>query len=242
MLSLSPETGHSKTTCYRRAATSDREALYDAELVRRFNTGDETAFTEIMTRYRERLYAVAFGVLKNHGDAEEIAQDAFLSAHRGLSGFRGESSLATWLHRIALNLSRNRYWYFHRRCRHSNLSIDSTLCEESRTVSDLVTTDAVGPAREVVMAEFSDLIATCMTRLEPPQREILTMRVILRQSYADIAQQFDITIGTVKSRIARARDRLRVLLRAACPEFDAAARPVEWFEPVRHTRGIVVGP
>lgn len=211
--------------------------MVDAGLVRRFNLGDEAAFTAIMTRYRERLWSVAFGVLKNRGDAEEITQDAFICAHRGLAGFRGDSSLATWLHRIALNLSRNRYWYFQRRFRHASVSLDAAFGEQGHlSFLDLVTTDAVGPSRDVLISEFSELIATCMTRLAPSQREILAMTP--RHSYAEIAQHFDINVGTVKSRIARARDRLRALMSDVCPEFNATQRRVEWFDPIRPMGGI----
>ncbi len=226
---------------FRRASTSGREAIYDAELVRRFRRGDDTAFSTIMIRYRKRLFSVAFSVLHNRSDAEEIAQDTFLRAHRDLGGFRGDSSLATWLHHIALNLARNRYWYFHRRCRHASVSLDSALGEQSHTtIADLVTTDAVSPTREVLIAEFSDLIARCMTRLDTPQREILEMCITLRLSYAEIAQRCGISIGTVKSRIARARDSLRTRMNEACPEFNAGERRVEWFDPVRPTGGIEV--
>lgn len=228
-----------KSVVYRPATASRSEALYDAELVRRFKTGDETAFTTIITRYRGLLFSVAFGVLRNRGDAEEIAQDTFLRAHGGLSGFRGESSLATWLHRIALNLSRNRYWYFHRRCRHSSVSLDSALgAQGDMTFSDLVTTDNVGPSRDVLIGEFSDLVATCMKRLGGPQREILALTQ--SHSYAQIAEHFGISVGTVKSRVARARERLRIQMSEVCPEFNAADRRVDWFEPVRNTGGIEV--
>src|SRR5512133_607976 len=109
-----------------RAAASRQEADHDAELVRRFNAGDEAAFVEIMNRYREKIFSVALALLRNRADAEEIAQDTFIRAHRGLSRFRGDSSLATWLHRIAVNLARNRYWYFfrHRRTEPSSRGSD----------------------------------------------------------------------------------------------------------------------
>src|ERR1041384_1228371 len=80
-----------------RAAASHQEAQHDAELVRRFNGGDEAAFVEIMTRYREKIFSVALALLRNRADAEEIAQDTFIRAHRGLARFRGDSSLAPGL-------------------------------------------------------------------------------------------------------------------------------------------------
>src|SRR5215217_2635693 len=86
-----------------RAAVSKTEAALDAELVRRFNSGDDSAFIEIMERYQRKIFTIVLGLLRNRADAEEITQDTFIRAHRGLGRFRGDSSLATWLHRIAVN-------------------------------------------------------------------------------------------------------------------------------------------
>jgi RNA polymerase sigma-70 factor (ECF subfamily) len=224
-----------------RAATSKQEAIHDAELVRRFNAGDEPAFVEIMSRYHEKIFSVAHALLRNRADAEEIAQDTFIRAHRGLSSFRGDSSLATWLHRIAVNLSRNRYWYFFRRRRHMTLSLDCALSEDSdATLSDLVAADAPGPSREAASREFSTLVNNCMQKLEARHREILTLRNLLNRSYDEIAQALGINVGTVKSRIARARANLRILIAEACPEFAPDAAPSDWFEPNRSSARIGV--
>ncbi len=214
------------------------EAKIDAELVRRFNAGDEPAFVEIIERYRERMFAVAFAMLRNRADAEEIAQDAFLRAHRGLAKFRGDSSLATWLHRIALNLSRNRYWHSVRRGRHTTDSLDTVLGEgNAATFSDLIASHESGPARTAMADEFSELVAACMEQLGERPREILTMRNLLHRSYVEIAGDLGINVGTVKSRIARAREHLRQLLTAACPEFGPDTRPAGWFEVTRPAGG-----
>src|SRR5581483_7928815 len=113
------------------AAGGNRETQYDAALVQRFHAGDETAFVEIVTRYRAKMFSVAFSRLRNRADAEEIAQDTFIRAHRGLANFRGDSALATWLYRIALNLSRNRYWYHFRRSRHTTRSFDCAFSDDN---------------------------------------------------------------------------------------------------------------
>jgi RNA polymerase sigma-70 factor, ECF subfamily len=224
-----------------RAALARKEAIYDSGLVNRFNGGDETAFAEIMTRYQPRMYSVALALLQNRADAEEIAQDTFIRAHRALGKFRGDASLATWLHRITLNLSRNRYWYFFRRCRQSTLSLECAFKDDSRgTFSDLVASGAAGPAREAVASEFSEIIAACMKRLDAPARVILDLRNSMNRSYDEIARELGINVGTVKSRIARARENLRVLLVAACPEFGPDARPTAWFESIRPAGGIEV--
>ncbi|MSU23304.1 MAG: sigma-70 family RNA polymerase sigma factor [Opitutus sp.] len=219
-----------------RAAASAQSAARDAGLVRRFNAGDETAFVEIMTCYREKIFAISLALLRNHADAEEIAQDTFIRAHRGLARFRGDSSLATWLHRIAVNLARNRYWYFFRRRRHATLSLDCPLGEDSAaTFTDLVATEAPDPARAAATGEFTALVEACMEKLEARHREILTLRNLLHRSYDEIAATLGINVGTVKSRIARARENLRALLAEACPEFAPDAAPAEWFEPARPT-------
>src|SRR5580658_477541 len=202
------------------------EALYDAGLVRRFNGGDESAFSEIMTRHKTRIFAAAMALLRNHADAEEITQDTFVRAHRGLSRFRGDSSVATWLHRIAVNLATNRYWYFFRRRRHATLSLDASLGDEGDSkFSDLLSTAEPDPSQESSRNEFVNAVETCMERLEPSHRRILTMRTVLDQSYEDIASALGINVGTVKSRIARARERLRSRLAEECPEFCRGADP-----------------
>lgn len=205
----------------RAQAESKAEAAFDAALVKRFITGDETAFTEIMNRYYGRILGLALNLLRNRADAEEIAQDTFLRVHRGLANFRGDSSLATWLYRIALNLARNRYWYFFRRRRQDSISIDRPFGEETgATLGDFIAADRGDPAQETVTNEFADLIASCMERLDARQREILTMRNTLHLPYEDIARTLGINVGTVKSRIARARENLRKLIAESAPEFD----------------------
>jgi RNA polymerase sigma-70 factor, ECF subfamily len=151
---------------------SAAESAYDALLVTRFNSGDESAFVEIMNRYHARLFSLAHNLLRNTADAEEIVQDAFIRAHRGLAKFRGDSSLATWLYRIALNLSRNRYWYFFRRRRQDSLSLERPLSDDSEsTFANLIAANDADPAHETTNNEFITLIcatsSTCPTKTSP---------------------------------------------------------------------------
>jgi RNA polymerase sigma-70 factor (ECF subfamily) len=217
-----------------RSAVSRNDAAHDAALVRRFNAGDEGAFTEIVTRHRAKMYSIALCHLRNHADAEEIAQDTFIRAHRGLSRFRGDSSLATWLHRIAFNLSRNRCKYYFCRRRHAMLSLDCPFNGESAaTFSDLIACQVPGPAREATVGEFVKLVTECMEMLGSRQREILVLRNGLDQSYGEISRSLGISIGTVKSRIGRAREKLRELIAVSYPEFPQDASPFDWFESTR---------
>jgi RNA polymerase sigma-70 factor (ECF subfamily) len=216
------------------AGISRREALYDWELVRRFNEGDDAAFVEIVARHQPKMYAIALSFLQNHADAEEIAQDTFIRAHRCLRRFRGESSLATWLHRVTINLCHNRYWYFHRRHRHETQSLDCPLNGTSRaTFADLVPAAEPNPAREMANREFTEMVAACMTKLSRPQHEILARRDVLNHPYKEIASELGLSLGTVKSRIARARENLRALLGRSCPELAGSRAPLDWFESFR---------
>ena len=200
------------------------EAAHDAVLVGRFRAGEAEAFTEIVTRHRRRVFALALARLGNHADAEDITQDTFIRAHRALAAFRGESSLATWLHRIAVNLSLNQYWYFFRRRRHLTQSLDCALGGESTaTLADVVASDEPNPASETMTAEFAAAVALCMTRLSPAQHEILRLRTVLDRSYAEIAIALRLNVGTVKSRIARARRSLYALVVELCPELAPTA-------------------
>jgi RNA polymerase sigma-70 factor (ECF subfamily) len=225
-----------------RAGIARTEATADRLLVRRFNAGDQSAFTEIVQRHRDRIQNLALRFLRDHGDAEEIAQDTFVRAFRGLAKFRGESSLATWLHHIATNLARNRYWYFFRRRRHQNLSLDCPLSAEATgTFADLIPSGAADPRRTASKEEFVALVASCMKQLDAANRDILVRRSQLRCSYANIAHALGINEGTVKSRISRARGQLLSLMVEACPEFPPEAAAREWFEPARSAHPIGAG-
>jgi len=210
------------------------EAAYDAVLVQRFNAGDESAFSEIIQRYYARIRALANQTLHNLADAEEVAQDTFIRAHRALANFRGESSLATWLYCIGLNLARNRYWFYFRRRRQDTISIDRAVVEGSSvSLAGVLSDGSAGPRAESMTGEFVTLISECMERLEASHREILTMRTLRNLSYEEIAATLGINVGTVKSRIARARERLRSLLQQRAPEFGVESNVTSFFEPVR---------
>jgi RNA polymerase sigma-70 factor (ECF subfamily) len=225
----------------KRETASRQAAVQDAELVRRFRIGDEDAFVAIVARYRDKMFSIAFSHLRNHADAEEIAQDTFIRAHRGLTRFRGESSLATWLHRIAFNLSRNRHKYNFCRRQHNTLSLDCSFSYDNReTFADLIACEAPSPAREATAGEFSEIVIRCMDKLGARQREILVLRNGLNQSYGDIAQSLGINIGTVKSRIGRARENLRSLLAEAYPEMASETPGTSWFEPIRSPGRVAV--
>jgi RNA polymerase sigma-70 factor (ECF subfamily) len=212
------------------------EVALDRELVRRYTEGDESAFVEIVERHRGKVFNIVLRLLRNHADAEEITQDTFIRAHRGLAAFRGDSSLATWLFCIAVNLAHNRYWYFFRRHRQDSLSLDFVIgADNDCSFSELIADSGSDPSQLTATGEFEQLIERCLGKLEPDQRDILSLRISDRP-YDEIAEILRLKVGTVKSRIARARSNLRRLILEACPEFGADTLPGDWLLPTRATQ------
>jgi RNA polymerase sigma-70 factor (ECF subfamily) len=149
--------------------------------------------------------------------------------------------LATWLHRIAVNLARNRYWYFFPAPAACDAVARLRMSDESAaTFADLIASTDPSPAQASASGEFTAQVAACMEKLDPSHREILTLRNVLHRSYEEIAATLGINVGTVKSRIARARSDLRAALAANCPEFSPEADLAEWFEPVRESGRLAV--
>jgi RNA polymerase sigma-70 factor, ECF subfamily len=191
-------------------STKAQEVAFDRVLVDRFKAGDQSAFEEMVTRYWDRIYAMVHQLLRNQQDAEEVTQDAFIRAHRGLVNFRGDAAFSTWLYQIATNLARNRYWYWWRRKRDQTISFDQPVGEEGTTpLSEVFAAEMETPEDATVTQELVDRIAVGMGKLSPKHREILILRNVKNLSYEEIAAVLGISVGTVKSRIARAREALR---------------------------------
>jgi RNA polymerase sigma-70 factor, ECF subfamily len=191
-------------------STKAQEVALDRLLVDRFKGGDEAAFNEMVSRYWDRIYGMVHQLLRNQQDAEEVTQDAFIRAHRALANFRGESAFSTWLYQIATNLARNRYWYWWRRKRDKTVSFDQPVSDDNATpLSEVFSTEMATPGDITVTQELVDHIAIGMEKISAKHREILILRNIKNMAYEDIAEVLNISVGTVKSRIARARESLR---------------------------------
>lgn len=188
-------------------------AYQDDLLIERIKNGDSAAYNDMVSRYWDRIFARVFNLLKNQQDAEEVTQDAFIRAHRGLKNFRGDASFSTWLHQIATNLARNRYWYWFRRKRDQSMSFDHKLTADGDlTLEDVVHCKDENPSESAVTQEFVDKVSECMIDLSEKHREVLVLRNVKNLSYEEISKKLNISVGTVKSRIARARDNLRELM------------------------------
>ena len=185
----------------------------DELLIERVKAGDMVAYNVMVTRHYDRIFARVSQLLNNKQDAEEVTQDAFIRAQRGLENFRGDASFYTWLYQIATNLAHNRYWYWFRRKRDQSISLDQPLSDDgSLTLENVMPCTGENPAEAVVTQEFVDRVSDCMQGLNEKHKEVLILRNLKNLTYDEIAQQLEISVGTVKSRIARARESLRALL------------------------------
>src|SRR5690606_27450033 len=147
--------------------------------------GDESAFSQIVAAHRKRIYGYVRGLLHNDTDAEEVTQDTFVRAYRGLARFRGGASLSTWLRRIATNLARNRYWYFLRRRRQDTVALDYAPADApDRPMVDSKASDEPDPCQQSAEHEFLDVVRHCVEQIDPLFREALELRAARGLSYA----------------------------------------------------------
>ncbi len=184
----------------------------DRDLVARLQAGAEAAFDELVRRHQQRALRVAFQILRNHEDAVEVAQDAFVNVYRHIQTFRGDAEFTTWLHQIVVNLARNKHRWWKRRGRSASVSLDAPVPGTDGARSRDPTSPADAPDVELVHAELVRQIDVAMEQLPRKFREVLVLRNVEELSYEEIAGVLGCSVGTVKSRIARARDALRELV------------------------------
>jgi RNA polymerase sigma-70 factor (ECF subfamily) len=185
------------------------DELSDADIVRRFKEGDHHLFDKLVERYSSRAYQIAYGVLGTREDAEEVAQDVFVRIYKALPKFRGDSEFTTWMYRIAMNLARNKYRYNKSRGANRKISMQETVDDnDSRTIIQ-VPEPRLSPDDEVGLDEFQKDIMREIDNLPPLYRDALVLRNVDEMSYEQIAEVLGCKLGTIKSRIARAREELR---------------------------------
>lgn len=180
--------------------------MREEDLVRRAQQGDQEAFGELVTQYEKKVYALTLRMCKNPADAEEAAQETFLSAWQGLKFFRFDASFATWLYRLASNACID---HLRREQRHTAAAGPSLNDEE--TFLDVEDT-APTPHEAAERKELRALIEEGLRSLSPEHRSVLLLREIHQLSYEEISQTLDLDLGTVRSRISRGRKQLQKFL------------------------------
>jgi RNA polymerase sigma-70 factor (ECF subfamily) len=177
------------------------------ELVKLASKGDEQAFEQLVKIYEKRVYTMALRLVGNADDAFDIAQEAFIRVYRSLSGFKGEAKFSTWIYRIVSNLCID----FNRRTkRFRQVPLEYSDEDESFEIS--IPDDRYDPERELERSEITRAVESALESLTPEHKEIFILRELNGMSYAEIADIMDLEEGTVKSRLFRARDKLRSAL------------------------------
>lgn len=190
----------------------------ERELIARLQKRDEAAFEELIRQYEKKVYTLCFRMCGNSEDAEEAAQDAFLALWRGIDRFRQESSLSTWIYRLATNTCIDT---LRRRKKQSG----SVSLDDEELFVDAVDTSPQ-PQETVEHHEAQKLLQEGLSALPEEYRKVLILREIEGLSYTEIAESASIELGTVKSRISRGRSLLRNFLSGNGNFFEIASSKV----------------
>jgi len=174
----------------------------DSQLVERVQRGDKKAFDLLVLKYQHRILKLISRYVRDPSDAMDVAQDAFLKAYRSLPNFRGDSAFYTWIYRIAVNTAKNHLVAQSRRPLETDATgIDGEAIEPAALLKDYAT-----PENYLITEEIQEAIATAIDQLPEDLRTAITLREIEGLSYEEIALVMTCPIGTVRSRIFRARE------------------------------------
>jgi RNA polymerase sigma-70 factor, ECF subfamily len=178
-------------------------------LVTALSQGAEDAYEILIQRYQQPVYSLVCRLMNDPGDAPDIVQEVFLKVFRNIGAFRGNSSLKTWIYRIAVNEAYNhRRWF----CRHQKQEVALSSEEGLPNQADNMTDPGRSPFDQAADHETRALVEHALEKLNPKFRAAVVLRDIEDLSYEDIATVLDISLGTVKSRILRGREALRKIL------------------------------
>jgi len=188
-------------------------SIDESVLVEQCRRGDSAATERLILKYQNRIYNVILRMCGNEADAAELSQESFVKVIENISRFEGRSSFYTWLFRIAVNLTLN---YCSRNVRLGTASLDAGYEDQAgQSLREFLADEtSPDPAAAAANKELGELIAGALARLDDSQRTVVVLRDIEGMNYAQIAEVLDIELGTVKSRLSRARGNLREMLEA----------------------------
>ena len=174
----------------------------DQKLIIRVQKGDKTAFDLLVRKYQHKIAKLVGRYVRDHAEAEDVTQEAFIKAYRALRGFRGDSAFYTWLYRIAVNTAKNYLESRGRRPVSLDLELEGLeMLDDSESLREQAT-----PERQLLTGEIATTIQQVLDLLPADLRMAITLREVEGLSYEEIAEIMDCPIGTVRSRIFRARE------------------------------------
>ena len=193
----------------------------ERELIARLREGQEAAYETLIERFEHPIYNLVSRLTNDPGDAPDVVQEVFLKVFRNVHSFRGQSSLKTWIYRIAVNESRNHRRWFGRHRSHE-IGLESAAGDANNCL-DWLPDPARSPMELAIDHERETLIEAALAEINPHYRAALVLRELEGLSYEDIAEILETSLGTVKSRILRGREALRQRLTEHLKREDAHA-------------------
>jgi RNA polymerase sigma-70 factor (ECF subfamily) len=217
----------------------------ESAVIAELKAGSEEAYSWLIGQFHQPIYGLVYRIVNDPSDAADTTQDVFLKVFRGMKHFHGESSLKTWIYRIALHeaANRRRWWFRHKA---QETPIDPVVGEFEFTGQDRLVDPGDSPFEQFAHSEVREAVEQALQQVPEPYRTALILRDLEEMSYEEIAEVLAISLGTVKSRITRGRDALRKKLagyvREVGPELGLLAPAAVPGQVSEHRRRTVAGP
>ena len=192
-----------------RTMAEDASRKQDQELVARTQSGDASAFDELIIKFSPRVYGLVYNMTSNHEDTNDLLQDVWAKAFRSINGFRGQSSFYTWIHSISVNMTIN---FLKKRNRRAAMSLDDVDSGIQNDKEFIELTASSTPVREADLGELQIRLNEAMQKLSPEHRAVVTMFDIQGMPHAEIAKIVGVSEGTVRSRLFYAHRQLQNFL------------------------------
>jgi RNA polymerase sigma-70 factor (ECF subfamily) len=190
----------------------EKERSDERILITQSQQGDPTAFEELVIKYQREVFAIALGMLGDYDDAKDVAQDAFVQAYKAIRAFQGKSKFSTWLISITINLCRHRRRWWGQRKKHIAGSLDEPIENEEGSMTRQIADTAPISSEKAIHTEERTQMIKALKALDKTSRTIIVLRDIQDLSYEEIAKVLHCRTGTVKSRLNRARLKLKSLV------------------------------
>lgn len=185
----------------------------DNDLVKMFCDGDERSFNILVLKYRNKIISLCYRYLGNYDDANDMAQDVFVAVYKSIDKFRYGSKFSTWLYTITVNRCKNRLGSLMFRIKRKTFSIDKSIVTENGSYNIEIEDNTLSPNVVLKRKEKIGLIQKAINSLKEEQKTVVILRDIEGLSYDEISQITGLNIGTVRSKLARARGKLQEKLR-----------------------------
>ncbi len=182
----------------------------EAKLIQRLKRRDEAAFNQLVQLYQGKVFRLVLRMVGDKAEAEDLAQEVFVSVFKSIDSFRGDSKLSTWLYRVAINHAKNRVKFLGRRARGAKKEFDEVADREAVESATMTTSAQLPRPDEMTQAKQTELfVQRALSELEEEQRRLVVLRDIRNMTYDEIQQETGLAEGTVKSRLHRARQALQ---------------------------------